>query len=112
MAVTKCKVLIDSDDHVPGLTVNIYHQRDNHRTHWLLSVSYEDTELLFHWKKEGGNKEVVVSDELEIPQFILTKHWTESTFSNFTSGTLQWPPAPLAYWPKRTRGSRVEDKLV
>lgn len=50
------------------------------------SFSYEDTELLFYWRKEDGNKEVVVSDELEIPQFILTKYWTDSTFANFTSG--------------------------
>ncbi|XP_068701149.1 gamma-aminobutyric acid receptor subunit beta-1-like [Montipora foliosa] len=50
------------------------------------SFSYEDTELLFYWRKEDGNKEVVVSDELEIPQFILTKYWTDSAFANFTSG--------------------------
>ncbi|XP_067039892.1 glycine receptor subunit alpha-1-like isoform X3 [Acropora muricata] len=50
------------------------------------SFSYEDTELLFYWKKDKGNKEVMVSDELEIPQFILTKYWTASTFANFTSG--------------------------
>lgn len=52
----------------------------------LFLVSYEDTELLFYWKKDNGNKEVMVSDELEIPQFILTKYWTASTFANFTSG--------------------------
>lgn len=49
-------------------------------------VSYEDTELLFEWKKDKGNKEVLVSEELEIPQFILTDYWTEASFSNFTSG--------------------------
>lgn len=51
------------------------------------SFSYEATELLFRWKKEEGNKEVIISDELQIPQFILTNHWTEATFENFTSGS-------------------------
>lgn len=55
----------------------------------LFVVSYEDTELLFEWKKDKGNKEVLVSDDLEIPQFILTDYWTEANFSNFTSGKLQ-----------------------
>ncbi|KAL9973622.1 hypothetical protein ACROYT_G020100 [Oculina patagonica] len=50
------------------------------------SFSYESTELLFEWKKEKGNKEVLVSDDLEIPQFMLTDYWTEANFSNFTSG--------------------------
>lgn len=64
------------------------HPGDNHRTVCLFPVSYEDTELLFQWKKEKGNKEVVVSDDLEIPQFILTKYWTEASLANFTSGRL------------------------
>lgn len=55
---------------------------------FLFVVSYEDTELLFEWKKDNGNKEVLVSEELEIPQFILTDYWTEANFSNFTSGKL------------------------
>ena len=55
---------------------------------FLFVVSYEDTELLFEWKKDKGNKEVLVSEELEIPQFILTDYWTEANFSNFTSGKL------------------------
>ncbi|KAJ7371414.1 hypothetical protein OS493_025880 [Desmophyllum pertusum] len=50
------------------------------------SFSYEDTEFLFRWKKEKGNKEVLVSDDLEIPQFILTNYWTETSLANFTSG--------------------------
>lgn len=50
------------------------------------SFSYENTELLFQWKKEKGNKEVAVQNELEIPQFILTDYWTNSTTANFTSG--------------------------
>lgn len=55
---------------------------------FLLIVSYENTELLFQWKKEKGNKEVAVQNELEIPQFILTDYWTNSTTANFTSGTI------------------------
>lgn len=50
------------------------------------SFSYEDTELLFQWKKAKGNKEVDVAEELEIPQFILTDYWTNTTSANFTSG--------------------------
>ena len=56
---------------------------------FLFVVSYEDTELLFEWKKDKGNKEVLVSEDLQIPQFILTDYWTEASFSNFTSGNLE-----------------------
>lgn len=56
---------------------------------FLCAVSYEDTELLFEWKKDQGNKEVLVSEDLQIPQFILTNYWTEANFSNFTSGNLE-----------------------
>ncbi|XP_031554975.1 gamma-aminobutyric acid receptor subunit beta-like [Actinia tenebrosa] len=51
------------------------------------SFSYPITELSFKWRKESGNKEVVVSDELEIPQFILTEYSTSSELANFTTGS-------------------------
>lgn len=73
---------------IVGRFTCVDHPGDNHRTVCLFPVSYEDTELLFQWKKEKGNKEVVVSDDLEIPQFILTKYWTEASLANFTSGRL------------------------
>jgi len=44
------------------------------------------TELSFRWKKDNGNKEVMVSDELQIPQFILTEFSTSSELANFTTG--------------------------
>ncbi|EDO40478.1 predicted protein, partial [Nematostella vectensis] len=51
------------------------------------SFSYPSTELIFKWNKNRGNKEVQVSDELQIPQFILTEYKTTSEFANFTTGS-------------------------
>ncbi|XP_020903514.1 glycine receptor subunit alpha-2 isoform X2 [Exaiptasia diaphana] len=51
------------------------------------SFSYPVNELNFKWRKDGGNKEVMVSDKLEIPQFILTEFSTSSELANFTTGS-------------------------